>query len=97
MRMLLIVKSDTAAANRAMEDGSWDRMMQDLMPRLQPEAAYAAAIGGGRGGVFVFDLKDPADIPSIAEPLFRTMNASIELVPAMTMDEVQAGVAAAAA
>jgi hypothetical protein len=33
MRMLLTVKTDTEAGNRAMQDGSWNRMMQEVMER----------------------------------------------------------------
>lgn len=37
----------------------------------------------------VFDLRgDPAQIPVIAEPLFRELEAEVEFVPVMTPDEL---------
>jgi hypothetical protein len=39
----------------------------------------------------VFDLKDPSDIPSIAEPLFQSMNAKITLTPVMNAEDLMKG------
>ena len=96
MRMLLKVQMDVEAGNRAIRDGSWGQVMERMMPLLQPEAAYFTAQDGKRTGLIFFDLKDPTQIPAIAEPFFMAVNASIELTPVMTPDEVQAGIAEAA-
>jgi hypothetical protein len=40
-----------------------------------------------------FDLKDPTDIPAITEPFMQNANASVELLPVMNMDDLQAGMA----
>ena len=64
-----------------------ERVMQDL----KPEAAYFTARDGKRTGFIVFNLKDPSDIPSIAEPFFMGVNASIDMSPAMTPEDVQTG------
>jgi hypothetical protein len=96
MRMLLKVQMDVEAGNRAIRDGSWGQVMERMMPMLQPEAAYFTAQDGKRTGLIFFDLKDPTQIPAIAEPFFMAVNASIELTPVMTPDEVQAGIAEAA-
>ncbi len=42
-----------------------------------------------------FDMKDPAMIPQIAEPLFSGMNAEIDFIPVMNQAELQQGLAAA--
>jgi hypothetical protein len=34
-------------------------------------------------------LQDSAALPSIGEPLFRTLNASVELSPVMNLDDLQ--------
>jgi hypothetical protein len=96
MRMLLRIQMETEAANRAIRDGSWARTMERVMQELQPEAAYFAAQDGKRTGLIVFDLKEPAQIPSVAEPFFMAVNASIEISPVMTMEDVQAGLQEAA-
>lgn len=96
MRMLLKLQMDVEAGNRAIRDGSWGQMLERVMPQLQPEAAYFTAQDGKRTGLIFFDLKDPTQIPSIAEPFFMTVNASIDLSPVMTADEVRAGIEEAA-
>ena len=96
MRMLLKVQMEVEAANRAIKDGSWGQTMERVMQTLQPEAAYFTALDGKRTGLIVFDLKEPSQIPSIAEPFFMSVNASIELTPVMTMEDVQTGLQEAA-
>jgi hypothetical protein len=96
MRMLLKVQMNVEAANRAIKDGSWAQTMERVMQRLQPEAAYFTALDGMRTGLIIFDLKDPSQIPVIAEPFFMTVSASIDMSPVMTMEDVQAGLQQAA-
>jgi hypothetical protein len=96
MRMLLKIQMETEAANRALRDGSWARTMERVMGELQPEAAYFTAQDGKRTGLIVFDLKEPSQIPSVAEPFFMAVNASIEISPVMTMEDVQTGLQEAA-
>jgi hypothetical protein len=43
----------------------------------------------------VFDLKDPSDIPTIAEPLFMILKAKVEFTPVMNADDLQKGLKAA--
>ncbi len=66
-------------------------MMQRVMDELQPEAAYFLPQDGKRTALLFFDLKDPSEIPAVAEPFFETANATIELTPAMTIEDLQAG------
>ena len=96
MRMLLKVQMDVEAANRAIRDGSWGQTMERLMQALQPEAAYFTALDGKRTGLIVFDLKEPSQMPSIAEPFFMAVNASVEFAPVMTAEDLQAGLQEAA-
>ena len=96
MRTLLKFQMDVEAANRSIRDGSWADAMDRVMQGLQPEAAYFTAMDGKRTGLIVFDLKEPSQIPVIAEPIFMAVNASIELSPVMTLEDVQAGLQEAA-
>ena len=43
------------------------------------------------GNLIFFDLEAPSQIPSVAEPFFMGLDAAIEMVPAMTPDDVRAG------
>ena len=96
MRMLLKMQMDVEAGNRAIKDGSFGEMLNSVMGQIKPEAAYFTAIDGKRTGLIFFDLQEPSQIPSIAEPFFHGVNASIELMPVMTPEDVQKGLEAAA-
>jgi hypothetical protein len=39
----------------------------------------------------VFDLTDSSDLPSISEPLFSKLKATIEMFPVMNRDDLQKG------
>jgi hypothetical protein len=96
MRTLLKFQMDVEAANRSIRDGSWAQAMERVMQGLQPEAAYFTAMDGKRTGLIVFDLKEPSQMPVIAEPLFMAVNASVEFAPVMTLEDVQTGLQEAA-
>ena len=97
MRVLMRVQMEVEAANRAIRDGSWAQTMERVMSDLQPEAAYFTAQDGKRTGFIVFDLKEESDIPSIAEPFFMGVGASIDMAPCMTVADVQVGLEKASA
>jgi hypothetical protein len=96
MRMLMRVQMDVEAGNRAIQDGSWAQTMEAVMREMEPEAVYFTAQDGMRTGFIVFDLKDPSDIPVVAEPFFTSVQAKIDLSPVMTPADVQAGLEKAA-
>ena len=97
MRMLMTVQMEVEAANRAIRDGSWAQTMERVMTDLQPEAAYFTTRDGKRTGYVVFDLKEPSDMPAIAEPFFMGVGASVDMSPCMTVADVQVGLEKAAA
>jgi hypothetical protein len=43
----------------------------------------------------VFDLKDPSEIPGIAEPFFMHLNAKVDFCPVMNAEDLQKGLEAA--
>ena len=91
MRTMMKVKLDTEAGSRGIQDGSLPQLMQSTLERLQAEAAYFGPEDGVRTAFIVFDLKDPSDLPSITEPLFRGVKAKIEMFPVMDRDDLQKG------
>jgi len=94
MRTLLKVTMDVVASNKAVNDGTLAKVIQDTTERLRPEAAYFLATDGCRSCIMVFDLKDPSDIPGIAEPFFVNMNAKVELCPVMNAEDLKKGLGA---
>ena len=91
MRTMMKVKIDTQAGSRAVADGSLPEVMQEMLGRLKPEAAYFGPEGGVRTAFIVFDLEDPSQIPSITEPLFSKLNATVEMIPVMNRADLQKG------
>ncbi|MGF7235904.1 MAG: hypothetical protein ACQSGP_13225 [Frankia sp.] len=91
MRTLLKVGMDTEAANDAITRGTFPKIIQSAMDRLHPEAAYFVAENGKRTAFIVFDLKESADLPSVAEPFFTELNATVDASPAMNIDDVAKG------
>jgi hypothetical protein len=91
MRMLVRAVFPVESSNAAVKDGTMERTMATMFDRLKPEAAYFFTQDGKRSGFFVFDMKDPSEMPGIAEPLFFGMNASVEFCPVMNADDLRAG------
>jgi hypothetical protein len=91
MRTLLKATLEVTASNNAIKDGSLPKLMQQVMERLKPEASYFTAMDGCRTCIMVFDLKDPSEIPSIAEPFFLQLNAKVEFSPVMNADDLKKG------
>lgn len=91
MRTLLRAVMEVEASNKAIIDGSLPKVIKSAMDSIHPEASYFLATDGCRSCFMVFDLKDPSDIPSIAEPFFSGMNAKVEFTPVMNAEELQKG------
>lgn len=89
MRMMLRWTVPVEKGNAMVDDGSMGTMLESLTNKVKPEAAYFLAENGARAGMVFFDLKEPADIPRIAEILFQEANASVEFVPVMNADDLQ--------
>ncbi|MER6117295.1 hypothetical protein [Streptomyces sp. NPDC001743] len=94
MRVMLRAQLDTQLANEAIKNGSLPKIMQSLTEQLKPEAAYFGPCEGKRSCTFVFDMQDSSLLPSIAEPLFESLGAKIEIQPVMNTEDMQKGLAA---
>lgn len=96
MRTLIRATFPVEASNAAVKDGTLEKTIGAMMEMLKPEAAYFHAHEGKRSAMMVFDMKDTSDIPSIAEPLFARLNASVEICPVMNLDDLRTGLEKAA-
>jgi hypothetical protein len=95
--MLLRFELGLAETNELNRTGESEELNQQLMDRTKPEAAFFGTEKGRRTGYLVFDMVDSAEIPVIAEPLFQRMGSTVEFIPVMNADDLQRGLAAAAA
>lgn len=96
MRMLLRWEAGLDATNEALRTGKMAEINQALAASTQPEAEYFSTENGKRTGYLFFDLTDTSQIPVIAEPLFQRLNANVEFIPVMNVDDLQRGLAAVA-
>jgi hypothetical protein len=91
MRMLLRVSIPVEAGNAAIKAGTLAPTMEKILADLKPEAAYFFADdNGNRSGSIVFDMKDPSQIPAVAEPWFLAFNAKVSLRPVMNAQDLAA-------
>jgi hypothetical protein len=86
--MLLQVVMPTETANAAIRSGQFGPFVQKVLGELKPEAAYFTDTNGCRSGYIFFDMTDSSQIPSIAEPWFLALNATISLKPAMSAQDL---------
>jgi hypothetical protein len=96
MRTMLKITIPVEPGNRAIKDGSLPKLMNSVMEKLHPEAAYFYPEGGKRTTLMVFDMKDASQIPSVVEPFFMGLDADISLTPVMNAADLKAGLEAAA-
>ena len=89
MRTMIRWTVPAEPGNKAIDSGAMQESIQAMVRDLKPEAAYFFATGGDRGGMMVFDMKDPSQIPQIAEPLFQLYSAKVEFLPVMNGDDLQ--------
>ncbi|MGW1172650.1 hypothetical protein ACWD4P_02860 [Kitasatospora sp. NPDC002543] len=91
MRALLEVELDTAASNKLITEGTIGEGIQQILDRIKPEAAYFLSRHGRRTMVFVVDVADEASLPSLAEPFWLQLEATVDLNICMTADELTEG------
>ena len=96
MRMMLKFTLPVEKGNAAFRDGSLPRVLESIMSKLKPEAAYFSPLNGERGGMIFFDLAEPSQIVEVVEPLFLNLHATTELVPVMNGEDLRKGLAKAA-
>jgi len=88
MRMLVEFQFPIEPFNTLVKKGTAGQVIQKILGEIKPEATYFTAREGQRGGVMVVNLSDPSKIPSVAEPLFLQLNATVKLLPCMTPEDL---------
>jgi hypothetical protein len=91
--MMLKFSLPIEAGNEAIRTGKIAKVLEALMTDLKPEAAYFFAERGERTSLFVFDMQDSSQVAQVAERCFFGLNATVELTPVMTADDLRKGLA----
>ena len=91
MRLMLKFTIPVERGNEAIKDGSLAKAFDALLEQVQPEAAYFTLEQGKRGGIIVFNEDDQSQLPKINEPFFAALDATIEIQPVLTIDDLRKG------
>ncbi len=89
MRVLMKVELPVEAGNAAIMEGTLPKTIESILQEQNPEAAYFFTSNGRRAGLLFLDLKDPSQIPALAEPWFLAFNAGIEIQPVMNREDLK--------
>ena len=89
MRIMVRFSFPVEDGNELISTGRIGQIIQMFTEEVKPEAAYFFLDGGERGGLFVVNMQDGSEVALVAERLFHGLNASIEMTPVMTGEDLQ--------
>jgi len=89
MRFILQVSFPVDKFNQAVRAGTADKTIGRILEDTKPEAAYFTAINGNRGAILIINMANASDLPRFAEPWFLHFDATIEIQPTMTPEDLQ--------
>jgi len=75
--------------DQLIKEGRIGETMGSILDELQPEAAYLTDVEGTRGGFLVVNMEDASQIPSVTEPLFLQVGATVHMQPVMTPEDLR--------
>jgi len=79
VRMMVDFDFPLEPFNTLVKNGTAGQVIEKVLGDIKPEAVYFAARDGKRGGTMIVDIADPSRVPSIAEPLFLSFNATVKI------------------
>ena len=82
---------NTEKTNQLVLDGTIGATIEGILAKLKPEAAYFHPTDGGRGITLVVDAPDGATLPSLVEPMWLQLGATVTAVPVMNAEELGVG------
>ena len=89
MRFMISARCPNEKLNALLKEGRFPQTFQSIMEELQPEAAYFTDVEGCRGAYLVVNLDDVTELPSITEPLFQALDATIQINLVSTLEDIQ--------
>jgi Domain of unknown function (DUF3303) len=89
MRFFMKVSMPVEAGNEAAKKGRLGETVASILAEQKPEAAYFTTVDGQRTGLFFLDMSDASQLPALVEPWFLSFNATVEIRPVMTPDDLK--------
>ena len=89
MRMLMDVILPVKKFNEAVRDGTAGEKLGRILEETKPEAVYFTERQGRRGATLIVDVKEPSQVPALAEPWFLLFNAEVHFRIVMSPDDLQ--------
>lgn len=93
MRIMIKFTFPVESGNDAIRSKRVEKVFKQIAEELKPEAAYFCPQGGERGGLIVVDMTSSSQIVEVAERFFFGLNAKVEMVPVMALQDLQQGLA----
>ncbi len=91
MRLMLKFTIPVEKGNQAEKDGTLGKAIQQLIEAVDAEASYFSLEDGKRMGIVIFEETDQARLTMYNEPMFAALNASIDISPVLTAEDLQRG------
>ena len=88
MRFLVKASMAVEAGNALVQDPNFSKRLEIIVSDLKPETVYFAVAGGQRTIYLIVNAADASQTPAIAEPLWLSFNADVELIPLMTQADM---------
>ena len=86
MRFLFKISMPVEAGNADAKNGF--SAIRSILAQQKPEAVFFASEGGKRAAYLFIHMDDLSQLPAIAEPWFLALNASIDVAPVMTPEDL---------
>ena len=87
MKYIMKVRFPNETGNIRIKDPLFGKKMQEILTEVKAEAVYFATICGGRGCYAVVNVDDASQMPAKAEPFFLWLQAEVDFIPVMTLED----------
>ena len=88
MRFLVKATMPVEAGNALVQDPNFGKRLESIVTDLKPETVYFAVADGQRAIYLIVNAADASQTPAIAEPLWLSFNADVEITPIMTQADM---------
>ena len=92
MRMMVTVDLDTEKGNELLRSGTMGEVIQGIMAKVRPEAAYFHVRTGGRAITMFVDAPDDPSLVPLLQPFWMELGASVSAIPCMNAADLAAGI-----